>query len=434
MNKDVLNQLPPEEQPIASELNSVVENIQLSQSFQWELENLLMERAKTTQTTQSFFTKIMIPTGWAVAALCAIFLLTWAIRSLVPAQPLAGATPTPQASFEEKVRKGDICASPLALAHDFDVFLTNPNKIKFATLDPEKTIGELRSFAWASNGRQLALVGNTAGSGNIYLTNSSGDQLQPILSDSPVGYLMDAAWSHDGKQFLMWSVQNNKTLYLVNADGTGFVEKQLDLQIFGTPQFTPDNQSLIFYGGDSSSSGLFELKLDGSESRLMSTLVEDESGYAISQDGSQVAYIEMDRNMGEARLVVKERTTNNKVVIATLPIPKGSGSSIPSSANLGWSPDGKALAFDFGRGMTDRAVYFAYEDGSGLVQMAQSAYAPTISADGKCLAYISDKKVFLIDLNGISSTSARPKPVLLAELPVGRAIADFRLDKLQWRP
>ena len=161
MNKDLLEQLPTEEQPIASKLNSLVEDMQLSQSFQWELEAQLMDRAKTTRPTQSWFTKMMLPVGWGIAAICAILLLNWAIHSLVPAQPSAGATPIPQASFEDKVRRGEICTGPLALAHGFDVFLTNTDKTKFTTLDAGKSIGELRSFIWASNGQQLALVGNT---------------------------------------------------------------------------------------------------------------------------------------------------------------------------------------------------------------------------------------------------------------------------------
>ncbi|HNQ95046.1 MAG TPA: hypothetical protein PKH47_10255, partial [Anaerolineales bacterium] len=65
----------------------------------------------------------------------------------------------------------------------------------------------------------------------------------------------------------------------------------------------------------------------------------------------------------------------------------------------------------------------------GLIKLVESAHAPTISSDGNCLAYISDKQVFLLDLN-----SDVPVPIVLAELPTGRSIPDFRLDKLQWKP
>ena len=114
-------------------------------------------------------------------------------------------------------------------------------------------------------------------------------------------------------------------------------------------------------------------------------------------------------------------------VLATLPIPKGSGSSIPDVANLSWSRDGKVLVFEFGRSATDRVIYLANADGTGLVKLADSAYAPTLSATGDCLAYISNKQVYLLDL-----TSTHATPLFLADLPAGRSIADYRLDKLQW--
>jgi len=159
--------------------------------------------------------------------------------------------------------------------------------------------------------------------------------------------------------------------------------------------------------------------------------VEDESSFAWSPDGSQLAYIEMDRSLGEAHLIL-EAAGNVKTMIATLPIPKGSGSALPEAANLSWSRDGKVLAFEFGRSATDRAIYLAHADGSGLVKAADEAHAPAISADGDCLAYISNKQVFLLDLRNISSTSNTTTPLLVTYLPVGRAIADFRLDRLQW--
>jgi hypothetical protein len=90
------------------------------------------------------------------------------------------------------------------------------------------------------------------------------------------------------------------------------------------------------------------------------------------------------------------------------------------------------IAFEFGRGEADRAIYLANKDGSGLVKVVDSARAPAISSDGRCLAYITNKQVFLVNLAEIPSGNV--EPVLLAALPTGRSIADFKLDKLQWKP
>ena len=302
MNKDLLEQIPADEQPLASKLNSLVEDMQISPAFQWKLETQLMDSAKAkTQPGKGWQSKIIPAVGWAILALCAVFLLNWTIRSLAPdLPPAAGGTSIPEIPFAHKVRQGSICTGPLTAAHGFAVFLTNEDKTGFIMLDDQKNIGELRSFAWSPDDRQLAIVGNTTGQGNIYLTNSTGKPLQPVLADSELGYLMGISWSQDGKLLVTWSVQNNKAVYLLITNGTGFVTRNLPVQIFETPQFTPSHESITFYGADSSlGDGLFQIMLNSSrttnspQTTTISDLVEDEGSFAWSPDGLRLAYIEI---------------------------------------------------------------------------------------------------------------------------------------------
>src|SRR5687767_11401579 len=437
MNKELLNQIPQDEQPAASKLFSSAESMEVPPAFQWKLETELMEAYKTkTRPTQSRFGNITRSLGWALLTVCGILLLSWTIRFVaIDQKPAESGSPDLAVPFEMNVRQGNICTGPLAAAYNFSVSLTNEDKTMFVTLSEQNTGDEIRSFAWSPDGKKFAIIGNSAGSGSIYITDFTGASLQSVLANSKIGYLRDAAWSSDGKQFVLWSSQNDSSLYMVNADGTGLLEKQLDLQILSTPQFSPNNESIIFYGANASSDGLFEVMLDGSQTRMINDLVEDESAFAFSPDGSRLAYIAMDRISGMAVLMLHNLETGAVISLpGSLPIPKGSGSSFPEAANLNWSQDGKALVFEFGRSQTDRAIYLAYADGRGLIKLAESAHAPAISADGNCLAYISNKQVFLLDLTDISPTSTPGTPVLLAELPIGRAAADFRLDKLQWQP
>jgi hypothetical protein len=107
------------------------------------------------------------------------------------------------------------------------------------------------------------------------------------------------------KMLLAWSVQNNTVVYLMNSDGSAQKEIQLGMYISTAPQFVPGDQSIFFYGSNSSSFGLFEFSLDDSQIKTISNFVEDETGFAWSPDGSRLAYFEMDRVVGEARLVVE---------------------------------------------------------------------------------------------------------------------------------
>jgi hypothetical protein len=435
MNKDLQNQLPADEQQIASKLDSIAENMQLSPTFQWELETQLMDKAKAmTQPSRGWQAKIFAPLGWTILAVGIVFLLNWTIRSLAfHSTPAAGETPSPEISFESNIRQGNICSGQLALAHGFEIYLTNDDKTAFVLVDTGNTMDELRSFTWSADGERLAVVGNTAGSGNIYITDPTGGEPGYLLSASEAGYLRDAVWSRDGQRFVLWSSQNITTLYLLSALGHGLIEKQLDVQILGTPQFRP-NGHLFFYGADRTAAGLFIVTPEDSQPFLLMPEVEDESGFAFSPDGSLLAYMEYDRDKGEARLSTQRPSKGEYRLLGTLPIPRNPGSSVPETANLSWSADGKFIIFDFGGSPGDRAIYLAYADGSGLIKLVDSAYAPTISSDGNCLAYISNKQVFLMDLIGVSVNSITATPVLLADLPAGQGISNFKLDKLQWSP
>jgi WD40 repeat protein len=439
MNKDLFDGLPADEKPVAAKLNSISENMKVPQNFQWTLESQLMDAYQNkSQPAKGSFAKIIVPVAWTLIAVLGFFLLNWTISSLVPPEQVNPATSNTEIhveNFESKVRQGRICEGPLAVARGFSVSLTNGDKTAFDPLDEEKAIGELRSFSWSPDGSRLALVGNTRGSGNIYLTDSTGSSLQPVLSESPLGYLMDVAWSRDGKQLLTWSVQNNTIVYLVNADGSNLKEMKLGMYMIGTPQFAPDNKSIIFPGSNTSSYGLFEVTLNDLQIRQISKFVEDVSGFAFSPDGTQLAYMDMDRISGGAVLMMQDVETWAVTPLPDgLPIPKGSGSSIPDVANLSWSQDGTKLVFEFGRNAANRAVYLVHADGSGQVKVLDSAYAPTISADGNCLGYISNKKVFIINLNDVTLSSNSSTPMLVADLPSGTGTGDFRLNKLQWRP
>jgi Tol biopolymer transport system component len=220
-------------------------------------------------------------------------------------------------------------------------------------------------------------------------------------------------------------------IYLLDADGTDLVEKHLDLQILGTPQFAPDGKSVVFYGADQNAAGLFKIKLDNSQISLITPSVKDPGGYAFSPDGSLLAYMEYDRDQGEARLFTADLATDERAQLGKMPIPRNSGASLPEAANLSWSADGKFLVFDFGQYASERAVYLAPVDGSGMVKIVDPGYAPTLSPDGKCLAYIKDKQVFLLDMRTDPATAS---PVLLAELPAGRGPSNAKQDKLQWQP
>lgn len=434
MNKDLLVQLSAEERAAAEKLSSAAEMMKLSQSFQSNLETQLMDVYSSQNQKRNMFMQFLKPVGWVVIAIVGVLLANWMFRNLLPGiQAGAGPTVTPEVSFESNVRQGNICAAPLAVSNGFAVFLTSPDKAQLTAVDPDKTIGEVRSFTWSADGKELLIHGNTLGSANIYRADLTSGQVEPTLATGELGYMMDAAWSRDGKKVVMWSAQNNKVLYVVSSDGTGFIEKQLqDVQIIGAPQFTPDGD-ILFLGANANNFGLFLMTLEGSQPALVVPAVEDASGFAFSPDGSLLAYVEYDRDQGEARLVTQKPSKGEYQILGTLPMSQNSGAAVPHAANLSWSADGKSIVFDVGRGANDRVIYLAHVGGTELVKVVDAGYAPVVSSDGKCLAYLNNKQLWLLDLSALS-TSIPTTPIWIADLPEGRGIPNYQLDKLQWRP
>jgi hypothetical protein len=113
MNKKIFDQLSADEKHIASKLNATAENMKILQDFQWTLESQLMDTYQNkSQPTANWFSKFLIPAGWAIAAVIGFVLLNWTIRSFVPSEqinPVAPNTEITVETFETKVRQGNIC-------------------------------------------------------------------------------------------------------------------------------------------------------------------------------------------------------------------------------------------------------------------------------------------------------------------------------------
>jgi len=157
MNKDFLNELPADEQPVAKKLQSLAEDIQAPPAFQAKLKSQLLETHKEKMSrTLGWQSRLLPSLGWAILIISAVFLLNWAVRSLMPKQlPATDGTPDPSISFEDNVKAGNICQGQLTVGHGFSVFQSNRDKSGFVELDVQEDIGELRSFAWSHDGGQL---------------------------------------------------------------------------------------------------------------------------------------------------------------------------------------------------------------------------------------------------------------------------------------
>jgi Tol biopolymer transport system component len=364
----------------------------------------------------------------------AVIIEPTAISSLVPTSANKSEL---YPSYLPLVDKPDILsANQMAIAYGFSVFTLNRNKDGFEKLNPQG-FGELRSVSWSAEQQSLAMAGiggTTAIESNIYMTDSNGNGFHPLVPE-PMPYLMDAAWSHDGKRLVTWGLDNNTVLYLVNNDGSGLTELELHMQIFGRPQFAPDDASLYFVGANEAA-GLFEVGLDGSFIRQVSNMVENTEAFAWSPDGSHLAYIDVDRDKKETKLTVENMDGSEKITAAAFPFAELNANG--KTLKVQWTPDGKYILFDIELGFDKYTIIAANADGSGARNLIESARIPSISTDGKWLAYMGVEKklppkLLIVDLNSALASQTAVTPIVVAEFPAMRN-GFMELDQILWMP
>jgi LysM repeat protein len=113
MNKDFLNQIPDDEQSVAQKLQSVAEDIQVPATFQANLETRLRDTHDEKFKPKTGWQAKILPTlGWAILVVGAVFLLNWAISSLMPRQvPATDGTLNPELPTESV--PGPVIEEPL---------------------------------------------------------------------------------------------------------------------------------------------------------------------------------------------------------------------------------------------------------------------------------------------------------------------------------
>ena len=252
-------------------------------------------------------------------------------------------------------------------------------------------------------------------------------------------------------------------VHMVQADGT-------DRSVaFGScPTFSKDGTTLIYLSGTHSTTELNVARADASGSRVL--LVIGESDYAISPDGTQIAWFKSSPVTTPDGLTTIGLTTELWVT----PTSGGPGVRIVAASGAPdewyrlpeWSPDGSQIAFvstvrvsstDYSNDYR-RAVYVVNRDGTGLRQLSArpgtTDYGLTWSPDGRAIAYLGlpdgatvpsldapgglaaafeqPLDIFVVDVGGTGDRDLTNTPVAEGEArwsPDGAHMAFSRLDE-----
>jgi Tol biopolymer transport system component len=160
--------------------------------------------------------------------------------------------------------------------------------------------------AWSPDGGKLAFSGGVRGSigltipsVNIYVVNVDGSGLTQLTRDA--GMNASPAWSPDGKQIAFSSSRDSlpqSKIWLMNADGSNqriLPNPQDNGFVGGQPVWSPEGTKILFTGyricRGSSTSGIYMVNADGSNSRLVTNDPKTCGRYASpkwSPDGTRI--------------------------------------------------------------------------------------------------------------------------------------------------
>jgi Tol biopolymer transport system component len=294
-------------------------------------------------------------------------------------------------SASEPIRPGPRPNGPIYFVSEADritgsvgFYVVNEDGTGFKKLPaPTRSFGQM---AVSPDGNHVAFAtGGFDVTSDVFIMRSDGTNVRRLTSDEPTGFLRGAhdnapAWSPDGKRLAFASTRccdkpgsmGNRALYVMRADGSGAKQITDGAIHVWEIAWAPDGKSIAFTG---LSGPIYLVEPDGSNLRTIGGVdgrfIKD---LAWSPDGTQIVYATEGRDpegptkWGSVPQDYQIRTINRDGTGETT-IYRCDGLCRFSGYGVEWSPDGKRIAFLFGRvhGVgIDWFIGLVAPDGSGF--------------------------------------------------------------------
>jgi TolB protein len=176
----------------------------------------------------------------------------------------------------------------------------------------------------------------------------------------------------------------DQSIYLINADGTG-LRQLVHASWVDSPTWSPDGRSIAFAKQTGSQSDIYAMNSDGSH---LTRLTTDGAAFAPawSPAGDQIAFLKDEGDAGTSVYVMRSDGSQPGWVAAT-------GGK---AWRVTWSVTGQKIAFENPKnGTTSIEVVGAQTSGVNSGVAVAVGEAPAFSADGKWLAFVKDKELYV---------------------------------------
>jgi Tol biopolymer transport system component len=225
------------------------------------------------------------------------------------------------------------------------------------------------------NGNVVLLRGQ-----HLWLVTPSGVDVREL---TPPGFEVEsAAWSRDGRQI---GIGANEHIWVMNADGSQLRQVTKGTLTEGMPSWSPDGRRIAFSSARTGYEQVWVVPAGGGPLRRVSRRTTSCVDPAWSPNGRFIAY---SCTLGFPKLVVARVGRRTDHVVTKAP-------SLISEEDVTWAPSSKALLFTRSRGYHLLGVYEVSTSGRALRRLAAAGSAPSISPDGKRLAFIRGNRLWV---------------------------------------
>ena len=302
------------------------------------------------------------------------------------------------------------------------------------TNEPANDLGP----SWSPDGTRILFGSNRDGNWEIYTMNVDGsNQTRLTENTTDVGA---PSWSPDGTKIAFTSDRDgNPEVYVMNEDGSDQIRLTFNSDRDQRPSWSPDGQKIAFASNRDGNWEIYTMNADGSDQTRLTNEPARDRWACWSPDGRRIVF-ESDRNFDMEVYVMEAdgsnpvNLTNNAPVneaFGLVPLPRSAldldeipyrivfesyretegkenweiclidadGSNLINLTNTPEidevyphaSPDGRRVCFEAIEGeekeSRSRNVYTMNIDGTDRVKIAENAFQPCWSPDGKYIAY-----------------------------------------------
>jgi Tol biopolymer transport system component len=276
---------------------------------------------------------------------------------------------------------------------NFEIYIMNANGSRQTRLTDHPSRDGMPS--WSPDGQKIAFVTNRDKNQEIYTMNVDGSD-QTRLTHNPASDF-NPSWSPDGTKITFVSTRDgNREVYIMKADGSDLAKLTNEPGHDMFPSFSPDGTKIIFSSDRDYDDEVYIMNADGSNPVNLTNNAPVNKAFGLAP----LPKSELNLDEIPYKIVFESLRETGDKENWEICIIDPNGSNLTNLTNTPEidelyphaSPDGGRICFVAfeGKERDDRSrnVYIMNVDGTNRVKIAENAYQPCWSADGKYIAYL----------------------------------------------